>query len=228
MSGTTSVKPTSHSGRGRLAWFAVLLAAGGFCVGCAQAWDLPYLAFVGLIPLFASIRFLAPIAAMGAGAFWGVCVFAFLAVFGEIPVSQAFIHFGALAAIAALYAYLGARLTLRVGFSPYLLGLGWMGVELALASLGTGDGLLAPALGDGPIAHAVHQFVGGAVVAFFVAYVNVLLFTAVSVACVSASFRRYASASGARPEHIHPRESFSDLFTIIRQLSPRAPPLPLT
>ncbi|MGB2984668.1 MAG: hypothetical protein WBE26_02190 [Phycisphaerae bacterium] len=217
--------PKSHFQRWWIPALVALLAVGGLCIPLARSQGHWYLAFVGLIPLFASIRFLAPTAAMAAGAFWGLCVSVSLALFGDITASHILAHLGALTAIPAVYAYFGAQLTRQVGFSPYLLGLGWMGVELALSALGLRNGLLAPTLGDGLVIHWVGNFAGAVLVAFLVVYVNALLFTAVRVVYVSASQRRYATTSSDGVRRLHPREPFREVFAFIRQANPRAPPL---
>jgi hypothetical protein len=202
-----------------------ILAVGALCIGLARSQGYWYLAFVGLIPLFVSIRCLAPLAAAAAGGLWGLGIFATVALLGHIPVAHILTHLAAWTLAPAAYGYVGARLTRQVGFSPYLLALAWMGVELALSSVGMRSGLLAAMPGNCMTIHALASFAGTVVVAFLVVYISALLFTAVRVVLASAAQRRYAAKAGGGPRRLPRGESFGDLFALIRQAHPRAPPL---
>ena len=46
-----------------------------------------------------------------------------------------------LGAAPAAYACLGSRLTRWIGYSPFVLGVGWMGVELVFDGMGLSSGL---------------------------------------------------------------------------------------
>jgi len=83
--------------------------------------------------------------------------------------------FASLTALPAVYAGGGAWLTRRIGFSPFVLGVGWMGVELVLAPLGLHNGLLAGTQGDTALMDYIGRALGYVLVAFLVAYVNAAL-----------------------------------------------------
>ena len=85
------------------------------------------------------------------------------------------VAFASLTALPAIYAGGGAWLTRRIGFSPFVLGVGWMGVELALAPVGLHNGLLSATQGDTALMDYFGRALGYVLVAFLVAYVNALL-----------------------------------------------------
>jgi hypothetical protein len=73
------------------------------------------------------------------------------------------------------YAFVGAALTRWIGFSPFVLGVGWMGVELALAPVGLHNGLLSATQGDTALMDYIGRALGYVLVAFLVAYINAAL-----------------------------------------------------
>ncbi len=193
-------------------------------LGSSDHW---WVGWVALLPLFVSIRVLAPVKAMLAGAFWGLCLFVSLVTTADGALSPSLAALALLTAVPAIYTWLGARLTRRVGFSPYLLALGWMGVELALSLLGLRNGLLAATQGDGLIIHLVGNFTGCVLVAFLVAYISASVLEAISRVRVPADGLRFAAGAPDSLQRLFPQESFSVLFHLIRPLQPRAPPMSL-
>ena len=135
------------------------------------------LGFLTLLPLFAAIQTLTPFGAMLCGALWGASVFIFGAYGLGAPMlfSPTAVGFISLTALPAIYAGGGAWLTRRIGFSPFVLGVGWMSVELALARLGLHSGLLAGTQGDTALMDYIGRALGYVLVAFLVAYVNAAL-----------------------------------------------------
>lgn len=134
----------NHKGRSKLTWrgvkgftLGVLLVPSALLTAAAVgSADSSWFAWFGLLPLFLAIRLLSPAVAGLAGAFWGGCFYLFLAA-RVVPGLALTPHSFALLALALmLYAYLGGLLTRRVGFSPMLLALGWIAVELMLKPLG--------------------------------------------------------------------------------------------
>jgi apolipoprotein N-acyltransferase len=204
---------------------AVLLAAGAFLLspmagGPSRGW----VAWFCLLPLFLGIRVLPPAGALGAGAFWGACLFAFhsasdsgTALSGPAPAAL-------LVVVPALYAFGGALLTRFAGFHPLLLGLGWVGVEFALEPLGLGYGLLAGTQGHGPLFQLFGSLVGYVFIAFVIASVNAVLFRLLSDTVLPDDEHRRPSTkrplSLLAPDHHREPRSLSPA----RASRPRAPP----
>ncbi|MGB2863390.1 MAG: hypothetical protein WBC05_08705 [Sedimentisphaerales bacterium] len=137
--------------------------------------DYSWFAWFGLLPLFFAIRVLSPAVAALAGAFWGGCFYFFL-VAGVVPgLSLTHHSFALLAIVLMLYAYFGGLLTRWVGFSPMLLALGWIVVELTLKPLGLRQGLLAGTQSTNGFLHWISCLLGYAFVALLVAGANAWL-----------------------------------------------------
>jgi len=134
-----------------------------------------WMGWLSLLPLFVAIRVLRPLRALACGALWGGCVFAFCVAAGRTAVSANLASLALLTAIPAIYTFLGAWLTRWMGFSPFVLGVGWMGVEFALAPLGLHSGLLAGTQDHTALMDYIGRALGYVLVAFLVAYVNAAL-----------------------------------------------------
>ncbi len=192
--------------------------------------DYWWFGWVVLLPLFVSIRVLPPVKAMLAGAFWGLCLCIVFSVIhstdnAAAPSVESLIL---LTAIPGLYCYLWARLTRQIGFSPCLLAVGWMGVELALSPLGLRSGLLAGTQGRGLVLHWIGNFAGCALIAFLVAYICASVFEAITRVSVGAGVRRFVFGSHDGPGRLFPQGSLSVLFDLIRPAQPRARPMALS
>jgi apolipoprotein N-acyltransferase len=186
--------------------------------------DYGWLGLITLLPLFQAIRVQRPAAAGFCGGLWGAALFAFSAITGSSAIETSLFSAAYLALVPAIYAYLGARLTARVGFSPYLLALGWIGVEFALRPLGLHFGLLAATQDDGFALRVLGSFAGYVLVAFLVAYFNAALLSAlaeVSGACRSARVIR-RGASLIRTTFAF--DAIVQLREFLRQAQPRGPP----
>ena len=146
--------------------FTVLLGLSAtlmaVAIGSAGYW---WLGWFPLVPLFLSIRLFTPARAAAAGAFWGACLYAASGGVVASVIPRGISSLGLLVAIPALYAYVGCLISRRKGFNPFLLGLGWAGVELALHPLAPQSGLL----GGGPLVLTVGHLGGYVLVAFLVA-----------------------------------------------------------
>jgi hypothetical protein len=162
--------------------------------------------------LFLAIRVLSPAVAALAGGLWGGCFYLF-SVAGAVPGLSLMPHsFGLLAIVLMLYAYICVLLTRWIGFSPMLLALGWILVELALTPLGLKQGLLAGTQGANPYLHWISCLLGYALVAL-----------------VSSARLRFPSASLAaglpNAERCPLSQSFVHLqFLPLCELYPRPPP----
>lgn len=183
-----------------------------------------WLGWVTLIPLFHAIRVLRPGLAAAACSFWGVVLFACAAGAPGSTVSASLGSFALLAAIPAGYGYLGAWLTRRVGFSPYLLALCWVGVEFALRPVGFDHGLLAGTQGDGFAIRIIGSFAGYVLVAFLVAYVNAALLNVLSEVRWASARRRPIYGGRTVPRRVVPSSVPPFLRDFIRELKPRGPP----
>ncbi len=155
----------------------VVALASGACLMTAAAVSgraHPWLTLVALLPLFRAIQVLRPSAATLAGAFFGASLCAFLLAGGVMHASgvQPWLL---LVAAPALYAGLGAALTRRIGFKPFVLAVGWMPIELALRPLALRYGLLPGAAADGLLHVVVGRAFGYVLVAFLLAYASAFL-----------------------------------------------------
>ena len=184
----------------------------------------PWIGWVGLLPVFLAIRALSPPRAMLCGALWGFCLHVF-SVFGAgAAISLAIGSLGFLVSLPAIYAYLGARLTRRIGFSPLFLAFGWVGLEFALRPVGLGHGLLAGTQGDGGIIHAVGGPLGYLFAAFLIAFVNAKLLSIVNDARFKRGRSSLLSSSDETRAWILPQSSSRLLLLVEDSFQPRAPP----
>ena len=218
-----------HSVAPRLVGVALLLgslvASAYFMALALESHSNRWVGWVTLLPLFLSIRLFSPCWALCAGALWGSSLCLFSASGGMAPVGPSLGTFALLAAIPGVYAFLGSLMTRRIGFSPLLLGLGWLGVELALQPVSLHRGLLASTQGDGLVIRTLGSAAGYLLVAFLVAYVNATLLTILDDACaiVCASMRTVAPSSIV-PIRWFRKESPVRLFHYALPSQPRAPP----
>jgi len=184
-----------------------------------------WLGWITLLPLFHAIRVFRPSIAGLCGGFWGASLYVCSALMGNPSIDTSALSLIGLSLVPALYATLGASLTRHVGFSPYLLALGWIGVEFALQPLGLSTGLLAATQGDGFAIRIVGSFAGYVLVAFLVAYFNAALLSALAEACVPSPARR-SPLRGASPlRRFYTLDVVLELRDLLRQAQPRGPPL---
>lgn len=202
-----------------------LLVLSAACM--AQAMEGPgrwWLGWVALLPLFLSIRVLAPMGAALAGSVWGAALFVFATVATDTLVAPSVASFALLTAVPALYAFVGARLTRQIGFSPFLLALGWVGVEFALRPLGLRYGILATTQGDGLVLRAIGSFAGYALVSFLVAYVNAALLSVLAFVPKGLSATRLTRGTGSESRPIDWLDVDLGRLGRIAPSRPRAPP----
>lgn len=193
-------------------------------MGVAQSGDHSWLGWFALLPLFHSIRVLSTTGAFGAGAIWGFSTFVFGA-FGSHSHVSPFLTCALSTLVPAVYCALGCRLTRRIGFSPYLLALGWMGVEFAFRPLGSHNGLLAGTQGDHEfIVSVIGAFAGYVLVAFLVAFFNATLLAALSEVRVHAGGGRIATTSSRPQQGIFASEILTYPSYLVNPSQPRAPP----
>lgn len=202
-----------------------LVASAYLMTLATQSADVRWLGWVTLVPLFLAIRILKPARAFCAGVLWGLsyCFFSGLA-----QRSGAGVDFGTVALLAlvpGLYAGLGASLTRQIGFSPLLLGLGWIGVEVALRPLSLHNGLLASTQGNGLFVRTLGHLAGYVMLAFLVAYVNASLLDVLTVVCSPVGSSKQLSLSGGPAiKRLFQLDIGNILTHRIRPSGPRAPP----
>jgi apolipoprotein N-acyltransferase len=184
-----------------------------------------WLGWFTLIPLFLSIRVLSPLRAFFAGAFWGLCLFVFSTASGSAPFAPNVWSALLLGLVPGAYAFLGARLTRQKGFSPLLLGLGWIAVELALQPLGLRYGLLAATQGSGLVVRTMGYLAGYVMVAFIVAYVNAMLLTMLRDVCVVVLRSPLVAGLSGTVKRLFPIDLPAQFFLLLGPSRPRAPPL---
>ncbi|MCK4659136.1 MAG: hypothetical protein KAV82_06400 [Phycisphaerae bacterium] len=198
---------------------ALLMAAA---VGSrSQGW----LAWIGLLPLFLAIRVSSVHVAAAYGLLWGTVLHVFLSAFSPSALPCGVASWLLLPCVTGVYAGGSAWLTRRIGFSPFVLGVGWIGVELASTPLGLRYGLLAGAQGDGALLDVVGKLLGYVFVAFLMASVNASLLVVLSHARLSIS-RQRSSAGLPGTGGCCPSQTFLwiQLFAL-HQSYPRAPPI---
>ena len=188
------------------------------------AW-LRWFAFGGLLPLFVAIRVLRPGRAMFAGALWGLALYVFCVAVFDTGISTGFSSIGLLTAIPAIYAFLAANLTRWIGFSPFVLGVSWMGVELAFEPLGLHTGLLAGTQGDGTLINWMGGALGYVLVAFVVALINAALVSAVARVRISNAIPHNAVRSAPSGTRLVPQTYSCFPLLVIPPSQPRAPPI---
>lgn len=188
---------SAEAGFGKAAFMASSLAVSAIFMALAiEAPQHFWLGWVTLLPLLQAARVLSPVHAFGAGSFWGASLLAASAAMGSHNIELGLSSMAILTLGPALYASLGALMTRRVGFSPYLMALGWVGVELCLRPVGLEHGLLAGTQGDGMLIRVAGSFAGYFLVAFFVAYINASLLSVLHKVSVSCTRSRRISSTG--------------------------------
>ena len=223
---TSDVATSSRIGKASV--LALALAVSAYLMALAiESPHRVWLGWVTLLPLFYGIRVLSPARAMVSGAFWGACLFLASVAFVRTQITPSAGSLALLSLIPAIYCYFGAALTRRIGFSPYLLALGWIGVEFALRPLGLQFGLLAATQGDGFAIRIVGSFAGYVLVAFLVAYFNAALVSALADVRLPSGSGRMAVKGVSPSLKFFAHETIVELRDFLRQAQPRGPPVPI-
>ena len=186
----------------------------------------PGLGLLTLLPLFLAIRVCRPTGAALGGALWGFSLYAFSVTGSGHSIDASVSSLALLTAVPGVYAYFSARLVRWIGFNPLVLGMSWMGVELALEPLGLRTGLLAGTQGDGALMHWIGNALGYVLVAFSVAFVSAVIVSILSRAYVGATTPRLLVGSGDKDFRLV-QQTFSCFpLLAIPPPQPRAPPRP--
>lgn len=203
----------------------VFVLVGAYAMARAIAHDASaVLGWLALVPLFVVIRRCRAGGAMLAGGLWGLAVWVFTWGAGE-AVGRDLLSVSLLTTVPAVYACLGAGLTRRIGFSPFVLGVGWMGVELAVHPAGLRLGLLAAGTqSDVGLLQWVAHALGYALVAFAVAYVNALVLEVLAPVLIGVPRSLPYVECGDHHQPMRPQTSVFVPRFAPGPLQPRAPP----
>jgi hypothetical protein len=125
----------------------------------------------------------------------------------------------------ALYALFGGLLTRWMGFSPFVLGIAWVGVEFILSPLGFSRGLLGAAESETPALHWIACALGYVHVALLAALFNawvvkILAGVRIPAGQAAPTFRRCR-----RPGFAFPSQFIFSSLLLIEGTRPRGPPL---
>ena len=201
-----------------------LVASGGLVAAAGSSAGPSWIAWVSLVPIFITIRYASPKIALLYGALWGFCLYLFSSASDGAAVTASIKSLGLLAAVPAIYAYWGARLTRRIGYAPLVLAVGWVIVELALEPLTLRDGLLAASQTDGGLMRLVGGVLGYVFIGFIIAFVNAQILSLVGFVNVQFGFFTAEPVAPSRffliNTEIETRHQFFNLYS----LTPRAPP----
>ncbi|MEK6674186.1 MAG: hypothetical protein AABZ47_00860 [Planctomycetota bacterium] len=214
-----------------LAVLTVLLLSGGFLGAVGVNWPShSWLSWFALIPLFVSIAVLRPARACLAGALWAGSFAASSAFLDAVPISLPSIGTLILLASVSIYTAVGARITRRIGFNPFILGLGWLAVEVVLDfSSPQGRGRLFTSV---PSQHGLMGCVGHTL-----GYLFVALVVALANGLLLAVLGGIRLPFPARPRRTYVTERVSSIVEfvdrhyrvyLLASLQPRAPPGLLT
>ena len=203
-----------------------LIFSACLMTAATRSGELSFLGWLALLPLFYAIRTCSPTHAMLCGAVWGGCLGVLIATTTDGAAENSIFWFAVVAAVPALYAYLCARLTRWVGFDPFVLAVGWMGVELCFAPLGLRQGLLAATQNDGTFWAWMGHGLGYVLVAFIVAVVNASLVSVLSAVRLEIPRPTHQVPSSDLGASLLPQMFFCYPLFALRPSQPRAPPTP--
>lgn len=220
------VAVVSKGAVGQAALVISLPASAKLSVLVAGSPEFAWLAWFALIPLFVVIRCWRPVGGLFGGALWGIALYGFGGGRPEVGMTAGLSTLLLLTIAPAVYAFLGAYLTRRIGFVPFVLGVGWTGVELALHGAGFRTGLLGAVQGEASVLHWVAATFGFVLVAFLIASVNALLVSVLNAAYEAIPRRFHLVRSEDRARILSPQTIFCFPFSAVRPLRPRAPPIP--
>ncbi len=184
-----------------------------------------WVGWYALLPLFVAIRVYRPAAALLAGALWGGSAYFFAASGLGSIVSPGLGSLLLLMALPAIYAYLGALLTRWIGFSPFVLGIGWIGVELGLTPLGLGEGLLGTTQSETTLLHWIASALGYVHVALLAALFNAYLVTLLSHVRIRVSQGARVFGRRRLATLLIPQEVLDTSLQFIEATRPRGPPI---
>lgn len=135
----------------------------------------PWLGLVAFLPLLRLMQVSKPLAAMFGGGSWGVVYALCSGAVIRVDASLGLTTSALLVLVPAAFTAVGALVTRRIGFSPFVVAVLWMLFEFALRPVALHNGLLAGTLGDNLIVRTGGHLFGYAIVAFLICYASALL-----------------------------------------------------
>ncbi len=159
---------------GALKLFPALIASGYVLALALGGGAFSWVGLLAVLPLLRAIQILQPKGALVCGFIWGASLYGFGVIQASQVVSPGLSSLCLLSLIPGLYALGGAWATRRWGFSPFVLGAGWMLVEFALRPLSLRAGLLTPPQEHLLVGTLCRMF-GYILLTFFVAYASAWL-----------------------------------------------------
>lgn len=201
------------------------LVGGGLTAGAMTAAGATWCAWIGLLPLFAPIRLLSPGRAAVVGAMWGGVIFVLLLDSNHVRrIDLGILNPIVLVLTPGLYAFAASGLTRRVGYSPFILAVGWIGVEFAMRPLGLRYGLIAGTQGNGLLLETIGRFLGYFFVAFLLAFANATLLLIIGTVKLNPPRSRNYSQVPVPAVRAHSETNIPSLDLRILPLQARAPP----
>ena len=155
----------------RLVGIAVALgfSAHLVCLAASSAiWS--WLVWVALTPFLLVLRRVGPRGGLAVGLWWGMCMGVCRLALAGLPVTAVDIAMPGLG--FGLFAAAVCLLSRRIGFSPVIVALLWVGTELGLDVLGWHDGLLVASLASGPLLTWIGAVLGTALITFLIVWTN--------------------------------------------------------
>lgn len=187
------------------------------------------LAWIAAAPLFAAICRYHPARAAAAGFVWGACFAGMLASLYLESAGCAVMRVGLTAGFLAAYTGGAALLRRRVGFAPLPLAVLWALLEIVLSTTATAapGGVLSAGAGWMASHGSAAQFLGYALVACGLAYVNARLVRLLDAAAarLTTTTGRHAQVSSSFLAIVSaPAPAFARAQHHLRMLLPRGPP----
>ena len=185
-----------------------------------------WLSYLTLVPVFLAIHSCRPLGAAASGGLWGLSLQLCSAGSTSGRVEPSSLSSVLIVVVISTYSYVGARLTRRIGFSPLVLGVSWMGVELAFEPLGLRNALLSGTYDNTSLLHWVGGAFGYVLVGFIVAFVNASVLLMLSRIRLTVP-RPWPPAGQTDNEALPSAQTFFAFPLLsIRPARPRAPPSP--
>ncbi len=209
------------------AWLAIALLLSAFVLRASaevQGWAI--WGWLALVPIFLVIRTLpAPRAAL-AGMWWGFAYAIARVIFTPEGGASSVADLIAPVFIIGGYCFSASHLVRRIGFSPFILALGWIGVEFALGAFGWRAGLLDASVEAGAIGAWLSPLTGTIVAALVMAWASAMLAHVVVTAHAWVQRNdRLAKLLGTRPPLPLIAEILGSLqLASLRTGTPRGPP----
>lgn len=220
---------------GHLPVLVAAVVASGLLLGIAILQPgLAWTRWAGLLPLFIVVCRCSPRVAFVCGALWGGTLYGVLLDGGIVSTATSTATAAVpllLILLPAAYASVASSISTRIGYSPFLIAVAWIVLELVLAisPVPLQRGLLANTLGaDHSVLSRLANLFGYICVAFLVAYANAMLLSVVLLIQIRrpAWDRCLVSETDAAPWRIPQFIGHYQLQPPLGFNSPRAPPTP--